>query len=100
MNFDPLETGAAVGADVDGRTRPLGEFLVAGNEIGVKMRLKDVTNADVLFFRGLEINIYVALWVDDDRLAFRGQHVRCVGQTAQVKLLEIHRCLLRELCLS
>jgi hypothetical protein len=65
---------------------------VAGQEIGVKMRQKDVGNAQPVFRGERQVAIHVALGVDDSRDA-RGliaNQVRGVSEAIQVELLEDH----------
>jgi hypothetical protein len=63
---------------------------VAGDKIGVQVRLEDVADLKMLLLRRLQIDLDITLRIDDDRLAFRSQHVRGVRQTSQIKLFEVH----------
>ena len=77
-------------ADVDGGAAPGGQLFVAGDEIRVQVGLEDVTDADALLLRRLQVNLDIALRIDDHRLAFGGQQVRGMGQASQVELLKVH----------
>ena len=63
---------------------------MAGDEIRVQVGLEDVTDADAVLLRRLQVNLDITLRIDDHRLAFRGQQVGGVGQTSQVELFEVH----------
>ena len=63
---------------------------MAGNEVGMQVSLEDVVNRDLICFRSFQINLHVALRIDDHGFAVGGQHVGRVGQTAQIKLFKIH----------
>ena len=54
----------------------------------MQMRFKDVTDLQILFLRGFQIDLYVTLRIDDHSFAFRAQQIRCVRQTSQVELFE------------
>src|SRR5258706_10048349 len=41
--------------------------------------------------RRLEIDIHIALGIDDGRDALRSNHVRCVSQTTEIESLHLHR---------
>ncbi len=82
-------------ADIDGCAGAGGQFLMAGNEVGVQMSFEDVANLQILFLRGFEIDLNIALRIDDDRFALGPEQVRGMGQTSQIKLFEVHRPPLR-----
>jgi hypothetical protein len=67
VNMGKLGTGT--GTHVNFGSGPRGEFGVAGNEICVQMSFKNMENLEVVLFRRFQINIYIALGINDDRLA-------------------------------
>src|SRR6266481_3371219 len=77
-------------SDVDARAGSRGQLLVAGNEVGMEVSLKDVANGNVIRFRSLQINLDVPLRIDHHGLAVGSQHVGRMRQTAQIKLLKVH----------
>jgi hypothetical protein len=64
---------------------------VSRDEIGVEVSFKDMTDSKPVCFGGLHIKIHVTLGINHDRLALRPEHVRSMGQAAEIKLFEIHR---------
>ena len=78
------------GPDHDRRPGALGQLAVAAHEVGVEVRLHDVLDREALRLRLVEVLVDVAPRVDDRGLAVRADHVRRLGQAAEVELLEIH----------
>jgi hypothetical protein len=72
-------------ADADGCAGTLGKFVMAGNKVGVKMRLNDVSDFQTLLFRLFNVNIHVALRIHDRGNAIRTDHVRGMGETRQIE---------------
>jgi hypothetical protein len=62
--------GSGLRANVNGRASAGGKFPVARDEIRMQMRFKDMTNLDLMIFGGIQVKVYVALWIDNDRFAF------------------------------
>ncbi len=62
--------GVGCFSDVDGRAGARGQFFVSGDEVGVKMGLKNVPDFKLLLLRGFQINFNVTLRIDDYRFAF------------------------------
>ena len=67
-----------------------GELLVSGDEVGVQMGFDDVFDAQAVLGGGLEINVDIALRVDDGGDAVGPDQIRGVGQTSEVELFEYH----------
>src|SRR5580658_9228945 len=56
----------------------------------MQVSFEDVANGSLIGLCGLQVDLHVALRVDDNGLALGRQHVGSVRQTAQIKLLEVH----------
>ncbi len=84
------EGGFGFGSYIYGCAGAGGKFFVPGDEVRVQVRFEDVADFEILLFGGLEINIDVALRVDDRCLALGADHVGGVRQTGQVELLKVH----------
>ena len=70
----------------------LAQLEVSGQEIGVEVGQSDVADRRAPFFRGLQVDVDVAAWIDDDRglRPLVDDQVGGLGQTAEVELLEDH----------
>ena len=44
-----------------------------------------------MLFGCLQVKVYVTLRINYDGLTLRPEHIRGMGQTAEVKLFEVHR---------
>jgi hypothetical protein len=80
----------SLGANVDLRAGPGGEFFVSGDKVGVEVSLENVADLEALLFGRFEIKIDIALRIDDRSFALGPNHVGRMGQTGQVELFEIH----------
>lgn len=71
---------------------PVGEFQVAGEEVGVEVGVDDRLDGETVFGGVGEVFGDVAARVDDDGLAgaFVGDHVRRLGEAVEVVLGEEH----------
>ncbi len=85
---DVGEGGVGLFADVDAGSGALGELVVAGDEVGVEVGFDDVFDAEISLAGEVEVEVDVALGVDDGGDAFTGDDVRCVGETAKEELLD------------
>src|ERR1035441_8963026 len=74
--------GAGADAEVDGGAGPLGQFLVAGDEVGVQVGLDDVGDTQAQPRGGVEIHLDVALGIDHGGDTFRTNQIGSVGQAA------------------
>src|SRR5262245_19178839 len=101
-DFADLEFGAVfrwrivesrVGFPPEDNLRPcaFGKLAMAADEIGVQMRLDDVFDLQPFGFGFVDVLLDVALRINDRRLASGADQIRTVRQTAQIKLLEIHK---------
>src|ERR1019366_929461 len=73
------------------RSRALGQFAMAGDKVGVQMRLNDMFDLPVIASGYIKVDINIPLGVDYRCNALRPNHVGCVGQTAQIETLNLHR---------
>ena len=85
---DVREGGMGVFAEVDSGSGALGEFVVAGDEISVEVRFDDVLDAEIFLGREVEVEVDVALRVDNGGDAFAGDDVGGVGEAAEEELLD------------
>ena len=89
------ELGAGASAQpsskIDTSPRTLGQFVVARDEIGMQVRLDNMFDLPPVASRRFQVNVDVALRIDDRRNALRSNHVRCVGQAAQIELFHFYR---------
>ncbi len=65
-----------------------GELAVAADEVGVEVRLDDVADGHALGARLVEVEVDVALRIDDRGLAAARDEVRGVREAAEVMLAE------------
>jgi hypothetical protein len=82
------EGGVGVFAEVDAGAGALGELVMAGNEVGVEMGLDDVLDGETFLAGVVEVEVDVALGVDDGGDTFGGHDVGGVGKTAEEELLD------------
>src|SRR5215472_4703497 len=66
------------------------EFPMAADKIRVQMRFNDVFDLQTLGGGFTEILLHIALWIHHCGFAVSPNKIRCMGQTSQIKLLEIH----------
>ena len=76
-------------ADGDGGSGAAGEFGVAGDEVGVEMGFDDPADADVEAGGGFDVEIDVALRVDDGGFSGVMDEVGGVGETAEIEAFDI-----------
>src|SRR5262249_10970170 len=84
-----LSTGSR--AKIDLRSGAVGEFAMSRNEVGMKVSLDDVFDLPLPVGCCLEIDVHVTLRIDDGCNAVRRNHVRSVGQAAQIESLDLYR---------
>src|SRR5579872_2926095 len=79
-------------AQMNGRTAAVAQFEVPGDEVGVKVTEKDMTDVQSEFVRVVEVLLNVALWVNYDagRTGFVSEQVRGVGQATKIILFQEH----------
>ena len=85
------ECCAGAGADIDGGAGALSELAVAGDEVGVEMGLDDVLDLETEAGGGFDIDIDVALGVDNGGDTFRTDQVGGVREAAKVELFQLDR---------
>src|SRR5215831_9018866 len=66
------------------------EFPMAADKIGVQMRFNNVFDLQTLGGGFTEILLHIALWIHHRGFAVSPNEIRRMGQTSQIKLLEIH----------
>src|SRR5580704_17350826 len=64
---------------------------MAGDEVGVEVGLDDVLDAEILLAGVVDVDVDVALGVDDGGDAFADDDVRGVGETAEEELFDEDR---------
>ena len=62
--------------------------MMAGDEVGVEMGLDDVLDLEVLLAGVVDVDVDVALGVDDGGDAFGGDEVGGVGEAAEKELFD------------
>jgi hypothetical protein len=62
---------------------------VAGDEVGMQVSFKDVPDAEILIGGGFQVEINVALGINDNGLAFGAEQIGSVRETSQKDLLEV-----------
>ena len=87
---DVWKCGSRFGSDINFRSGSRGQFFVSRDKIGVQVGFKNVADFKFLLFCGLQVNIDVALGINDGCFTFRTQQVGGVRQTTEVELFEIH----------
>ena len=70
------EGGARAVAEINARSGALRELMVAGDEVGVQVRLDDVLDLQTLLLGGFNVDVDVALRIDDRRDSFRTDQSR------------------------
>lgn len=75
-------------AEVDVGATALREFVVARDEVGMEMRLDDVLDAEIVFAGEVEVEVDVALRVDNGSDALARNDVGSVGEAAEKELLD------------
>jgi hypothetical protein len=83
------ESRAGAFAQIDAGAGALGEFTMAGNEVGVEMGFDDVLDPCPVAGRGFQVYVYVALGIDDRRYSSGTDEVRRVGEAAEIKTLDL-----------
>ena len=81
----------------DGCTRFFGQINVAGNEVSVKVGLKNVFELGAIFSQFFEVRLGFAQGVDDDRLSFTFDIICCLSQAAGIDLLYFHAVITLEM---
>ncbi len=85
------KVACAVFAEVDAGSGALGKLVMAGDEVGVEVGFDDVLDAEILLAGEVEVEVDVALGVDDGGDTFAGDDVGGVGQAAEEELLNEDR---------
>ncbi len=85
---DVGESSVGIFAEVDAGSGALGQLVVAGDEVGVEMGLDDVLDAEIFLAGEVEVEVDVALRIDDSGDAFARDDVGGVGEAAEEELLD------------
>jgi hypothetical protein len=64
---------------------------MARDKVGVQMSLDDVADPAAIAGCRFEVDVDIALGIDDDCDAVRRDHIRCVGQATKTKSLDLRR---------
>src|SRR5262249_47012563 len=91
LNRYMRELSAGSGTQVNARSGPFGKLEMSRHEVGVDMSLDNVADLPFLASRRFEIDIHIALGIDDGCNALRRNHVRRVGEAAQIESLHLYR---------
>jgi hypothetical protein len=65
LHRDVRKLGSSPGAQIDARSRALGKFVMARDEVGVQVSLDDVFDLPALARCQLKVDINIALRIDD-----------------------------------
>jgi hypothetical protein len=87
---DVWEFGTGSGSEIDARSGPFSELAMARHEVGMQMRFDDVFDPAACTGGRFEVNLDVALWVDDGGNALGHDHVRRMGKAPQVEPLDLY----------
>ena len=89
---DELVLGFGLGAEADVGSAAVAEFEMAGEEVGVEVGEEDVADVHAELVGVVDVLLDVSLGVDDDGgvAGFVGDGIGCVGEAAEVVLLEEH----------
>jgi hypothetical protein len=90
MNRYEWKLHFGTGSKIDFRTRARSEFMMPGHKVGVTVCLDDKFDRQAVSSGIIDININVALGIDNSRVIPGSDQIRSVGKTAEVKLPEIH----------
>ena len=85
-----LERGASAVSDEDLRSGLPRELHMSRDEVGVQVRLDDPADGDARFLRRVEVELHIALRIDDRRLAAVGEQIRSVREAPEIERLEEH----------
>ena len=91
--FDRCVREGSVGvfAEVDAGAGAFGEFVMAGDEVGVEMGLDDVLDLEIFLAGSFDVDVDVTLRVDDGGDALGGDEVGGVGEAAEKELFDLYR---------
>src|SRR5581483_6532150 len=81
---------ASIFTYVDLCPSPLSQLTMSRNEIRVEVRLEDVFDLRPPLLRRFQVNLDIPLRINHKGLPLRGNQVRSMRQTAEVKLFEVH----------
>ncbi|KAF5053472.1 hypothetical protein DSECCO2_398130 [anaerobic digester metagenome] len=87
---DVVERAVARGRGVDGGASRLRQFHVARDEVGMKVRLKDVCDGEIQLGRCIEVALHVSGRVDNYTPALCADKVGTVGDAGNKELLDKH----------
>src|SRR5262249_9123066 len=90
VNSNKLEPGRSPITEIDARAGTGSKFMMARDEISVKMRLDYVFDREPASVGFFKIDIDVALWINNGRFPIRSDQVRRVSKTAKIKLTKMH----------
>ena len=85
------ESGPGLRAKIDFCPGSGCQFLVSRDEIGMQVGFKNVTDLQPVLFGRFQVKVYVTLRIHYYGFTLRPEHIRSMGQTAQIKLFKVHR---------
>jgi hypothetical protein len=91
LDRDVSELSAGFRAEIDLRSGAFRQFPMPRHEVGMDVSLDDVFDSPILTSCRIEVDIHIALGIDDDCDAFRRNHVRGMGQAAQIESFHLYR---------
>src|SRR5205807_2273199 len=86
------EGGAGAFPEINARSSTLRELMMTGDEVGVQVCFDDVLDLQPLLLGGVEVDIDVALRINDRRDAFRTDQIGSVRQAPQEEMFHQNRC--------
>ena len=91
LDRDVRELSAGSRAEIDLRSGAFRQFAMSRHEVGMEVSLDNVFDLPILAGCRFEVDIHIALGIDDGCDALRRNHVRGVGQAAQIESLHLYR---------
>ncbi len=86
LDRDVRKSAARTVAEINARAGTLSKLVVTGDEICMQVAFDDVLDLQTLLPSGVEIDVDIALRINDGRDSFRSNQVGSVGQTPQKEM--------------
>ena len=95
---DKFVLGFGLGAEADVGSAAVAEFEMAGEKVRVEVSEEDVADLDAEMVGVVDVLLDVTLRVDHDGCCagFVGDEIGCVGEAAEIVLLEEHIAILEQ----
>jgi len=91
VDGDVREFSTGPRSQIDTRSGAFRQFAMSRNEVGMNVSFDDVFDLHVFGRCRVEVDVHVALGIDDGCHALRRNHIRGVGQAAQIESLHLYR---------